>query len=171
MAPTATSIRNNPGVGNYNLSNDTGKTSAKFSFGKETRSKSARPSTPGPGSYQQKNFIGKDGPKITISAVRPSTSMGNSANLPGPGAYITNLNDKITSPTFKFGKAKRIKSDANINPGAGAYNPLNVSSSRPKSPTWSMGRGMRYNKSITDFVPGPGNYDIKNSIGLAPKVY
>ena len=137
------------------------------------RSKSARPNTPGPGTYQQKNFIGNDGPKISISSVRPLTSMGNSANIPGPGAYSTNLNDKISSPKYGFGSSKRNVNnrEASLVPGAGSYNPLNNSmSNRPASPGWSMGKGMRVNKSLTEYVPGPGNYEFKNSIGNGPMV-
>lgn len=169
-----TSNRYNPGVGNYNLGENAGKNSAKFSFGKEPRSQSARPNTPGPGTYQQKNFIGNDGPKISISNVRPLSSSGSSSNLlPGPGAYQTNLNDKKTAPKYGFGSAKRINEnkEAILVPGAGAYTPLNVSmSNRPKSPTWSIGKGMRGNKSLTEYVPGPGNYEFKNSIGGGPMV-
>jgi hypothetical protein len=100
--------------------------------------------------------------------------MGNSrSSLPGPGAYDTNLNDKISSPKYRFGSAKRIENnkEASSVPGAGSYNPLNNSiSNRPRSPGWSIGKGMRVNKSLTEFVPGPGNYEFKNTIGSGPLV-
>ena len=140
----------------------------KYSFGKEMRSQTARPKTPGPGTYQIKNFIGNDGPKIHISSVRPLTSMGNSGNQPGPGAYNSNLNDKLKSPSYGFGSSKRNNSnkEAERVPGAGSYNPTE----RGKSPTWSMGKSTRGNRSNTEFVPGPGNYEYLNSVGNGPKV-
>lgn len=171
LNPLATSIKYNPGVGNYNISGDTGNGSAKFSFGKEKRCQSSRPNTPGPGSYQQKNFIGNDGPKISISFNRPLTSSGSTRNmLPGPGAYDSNLNDKAKSPSYRFGNSERFRKNKESEsiPGAGAYSPLNIS--QTKSPTWSMGKGMRIFRSSTDFVPGPGNYEYKNSLGEGPKV-
>ena len=137
------------------------------------RSQSARPKTPGPGTYQTQNFIGNDGPKITISSVRPLTSMGSSGNLvPGPGAYNSNLNDMMKSPIYGFGSAKRKNNnkEAELVPGAGTYS-LDLSISRPKSPTWSMAKSTRGNRSNNEFVPGPGNYEYKNSLGNGPAVY
>lgn len=165
----ATSSKINPGVGNYDLRDNAGKEAVKYSFGKEMRSQSARPKTPGPGSYQAKNFIGNDGPKITISSVRPLTSMGSTGNLaPGPGAYNSNLNDRLKAPSYGFGSSKRNQGnkEAERVPGAGSYNP----GERGKSPTWSIGKSQRGNKNTNEFVPGPGNYEYMNSLGNGPKV-
>lgn len=146
---------------------DAGKGTVKYSFGKEPRSQSARPKTPGPGTYQAKSFIGNDGPKISISSVRPLTSMSRGDN-PGPGQYNSNLNDKLKSPSYRFGSSKRKTNnkEAELVPGAGSYNPQE----RTKSPTWSMGKSTRGNKSGSEWVPGPGNYEFYNSVGKGPKV-
>lgn len=159
----------NPGVGNYNLSEDAGKNTFKYSFGKEVRNQTARPKTPGPGTYQAKNFIGNEGPKISISSVRPQSAMGTDNKNPGPGQYNSNLNDKLKSPSYRFGSSKRRTNnkEAELVPGAGSYNPQE----RAKSPTWSMGKSTRGNKSNSEWVPGPGNYEYYNSVGKGPKVF
>jgi hypothetical protein len=41
---------------------------------------------------------------------------------------------------------------------------------RAKSPTWSMGKSTRGNKSYTENIPGPGNYEYSNTVGNGPKV-
>ena len=56
-------------------------------------------------------------------------------------------------------------------PGPGQYSPLNVSISNVlKSPTWSLGKSKRVEKIFTDFVPGPGNYNVSKGLGYGPKV-
>jgi hypothetical protein len=168
LNPLATSSRINPGVGNYNISDDIGKHASKFSFGKENRSQSARVKTPGPGTYQTKNFIGNEGPKITISGVRPQSSIITGNLNPGPGAYNSNLNDKTNNPSYGFGKSKRKTNnkEAELVPGAGTYSPQNNSG----YPSWSMGKSKRGDKNYTEYVPGPGNYEYTNTLGKGPKV-
>lgn len=168
-----TSNRFVPGPGNYNLNDESGARAPKFSFGKEQRVKSERPKTPGPGSYQFKTCIGNEGPKITISSWRPLSSVGSTANLtPGPGQYMSNLNDKPKSPSYRIGSAKRAMPNKNAEfPGPGTYAALSVSTSnRPNSPTWSMGKSLRGNLSSSNFFPGPGNYETKAKLGEGPKV-
>ena len=167
MNPLANSSRINPGVGNYNLGDEAGKSAVKYSFGKGNRISNSRPNTPGPGTYQTKNFMGKDGPKITISSKRPQSGNGD-VNQPGPGAYSYNLNDRISSPKYGFGSAKRDNrnKEAEGVPGAGSYQP----GERLRSPEWSMGKSTRGNKSNNEWVPGPGNYEYYSSVGNGPKV-
>ena len=167
MNPLATSSKINPGVGNYNLGDDAGKTAVKYSFGKEMRGNGNRPKTPGPGTYQSRNFIGNDGPKITISQQRPMSGIGET-NQVGPGAYESNLNDRMKSPSYGFGTGKRNnrnKEQENV-PGAGSYQPGETL----KSPEWSMGKSTRGNKTGSEYIPGPGNYEYYNSVGNGPKV-
>jgi hypothetical protein len=133
------------------------------------RSKNERPKTPGPGSYQLRDLIGNDGPKISISSFRPISAKVNSDNLqPGPGAYNSNLSDKLKSPSYGFGISQRKNNnkEAEIIPGVGSYN----LTERAKSPTWSMGKSTRGNKSYTENIPGPGNYEYSNTVGNGPKV-
>ena len=166
MNPLANSSRINPGVGNYNLGDVAGKSAVKYSFGKGNRSSNSRPNTPGPGTYITKNFMG-DGPKITISSKRPLSGTGD-GNQPGPGAYNHNVNDRMKSPSYGFGSAKRDNrnKEAENVPGAGTYQP----GDRLKSPEWSMGKSQRGNRFGNDWVPGPGNYEYYSSVGNGPKV-
>ena len=166
MNPLASSSKINPGVGNYNLGDEAGKSAVKYSFGKGMRDQDSRPKTPGPGTYLTKNFMG-DGPKITISTKRPQSGNGDGIQ-PGPGAYNFNTNDRLTSPSYGFGSAKRNNrnKEAEAVPGAGSYQP----GERLKSPEWSMGKSTRGNRSSTEYVPGPGNYEYYNSVGGGPKV-
>lgn len=156
------------------MGDESGLRAPKFSFGKELRGQNERPKTPGPGTYQLRACVGNEGPKISISGYRPLSSMSsNRNNMPGPGTYSTNFNDRPKSPSYRIGSSKRAGNnrEAELIPGVGAYSPLNMSlSNRPKSPTWSMGKGLRRNVSYTDFVPGPGNYETRSKLGDGPKV-
>lgn len=117
--------------------------------------------------------MGNEGPKITISAYRPLTSMvsGNTAT-PGPGQYDFSLIDRPKSPSYRIGSSKRNAPNRQGDfPGPGTYEGLNLTTSnRPKSPTWSMGKSMRPNLSSSNFLPGPGNYETYAKVGEGPKV-
>jgi hypothetical protein len=132
-----------------------------------------RPMTPGPGQYEYKTYVGKEAPRITMSISRPQTSGGQSAFVPGPGQYNSSLTNKQRSPSYSIGNSKRDKSMKHLEalPGPGMYSPtVQVTSTRPKSPTWSMGKGTRNHYNATESVPGPGNYNVSKGIGEGPKV-
>lgn len=174
LNPLNTTTRLVPGPGNYNPIEEAALQRApKFSFGKESRNKAERPKTPGPGTYTYHSIVGNEGPKITISAYRPLTSMLNENNTtPGPGQYQSNLNDRPKSPSYRIGSSKRDMINKNAEfPGPGTYEGLNLTTSnRPKSPTWSMGKSIRPNLSSSNFFPGPGNYETQAKVGEGPKV-
>jgi hypothetical protein len=126
--------------------------------------------TPSPGQYEYKTYLGKEAPKITIAS-RPNTSGGNRGNTVGPGQYNINLSNKNKSPSYRIGSAKRDGGFEFLrdNPGPSQYSPSYNTSTRPKSPTWSMGKGTRTNMNPMDFVPGTGSYNISKGIGEGPK--
>jgi hypothetical protein len=72
----------------------------KYSIGKEPRSKSKQNgSIPGPGNYEILHRFG-DGPKISMSFVRPQSS--KASNVPGPGQYEKNDIQKILGGKYKY---------------------------------------------------------------------
>jgi hypothetical protein len=158
-----------PGPGNYKTTEDLGKHAPKFSFGKEMRGDRGRPMTPGPGAYQHKYLTGTEGPKITMSA-RPQSS-GLKNGVPGPGQYNLNLTMHPKSPEYKIGTSQRNGGFKYLEdmPGPAQYSPIDSRSTRPKSPAWGMGTGMRKPLNTSEAVPGPGNYNINSKVGEGPK--
>ncbi len=159
-----------PGPGNYNTIEQVGKGAPKFSFGKEMRADRGRPMTPGPGQYNYKTYIGKDTPKISMS-YRPQTSAGERQMVPGPGQYNMVLTNRAKAPSYRIGSAKRDGAPKHLEamPGPGQYTPAHNVSTRPKSPTWSMGTGTRTQLNPTELVPGPGNYNVRKGPSEGPK--
>lgn len=161
-----------PAPGTYDFENPFAtKSPPKFSFGKEERGTNKRPKTPGPGEYSLKPKIGAEGPKISMSFVRPSTALKN--ENPGPGRYESNLNTKRKSPEYKIGTSKRelLDKETKSKPGPGTYYPDKVDYAKTKAPQWVFGkdeRGDMLNPSKSN--PGPGDYEYKKSIGEGPKV-
>ena len=98
-------FKNNPGPGNYQVTNLEGNnsTAPKFSFGKDERGDGAdskqRAKTPGPGQYSIKNSVG-GGPKISMSFVRPGTSIYK-GETPGPGQYTSQSKNMIKAPEYR----------------------------------------------------------------------
>ena len=103
---------------------------------------------PGPGAYNAVAITGTEGAKSTILSRRPDTSQQLSRNLPGPGAYESTY-VRRKSPAYKYahalikcrvGTASRGREcvDALLNPGPGAYNPVDKQvSQKKKSPGWA----------------------------------
>jgi hypothetical protein len=61
---------------------------------------------PGAGSYDPDyRAIAKSLPKYTMKG--RSNHVGNKTNVPGPGAYDINLNNRRESPKFGFGSSTR----------------------------------------------------------------
>ena len=169
--PENTTNKHTPGPGNYEVRKNLGDDAPKLSMGKEKRDNERRPMTPGPGQYQIKQMVGNEGPKIHISSVRPQTS-SHSRFVPGPGQYDTTLSNRPKSPSYRIGTAKREGNKSSGVPGPGQYelnNSLNLSM-RPKSPVWSLGTSTRPPLSTSEMSPGPGNYNIYNTVGKGPKV-
>lgn len=160
-----------PGPGNYNFSDEIGTNAPKFSFGKDERGDCKRPMTPGPGHYIHKSTVGTTGPKFSMLGNRPQSS-SSLRDVPGPGQYNINLNNKTKAPSFKIGNEIRsnLNKSAILNPGPGQYSIQDNSSIRPKSPTWKMGSSTRKPLYFTESNPGPGNYNSSNTIGYGPKV-
>ena len=195
-APLSESVLT-PGPGTYEIKS-TAVEGPKFSMPGRSPNK-AFDNMPGPGHYDH---------SITEQSIReraPAYKMGTearterpqSAYVPGPGTYSTDVKDK--GPKWGFGSQSREnvfkidvpgpgtynmpnslsnrgctmtgrQSDSPIDntPGPGAYNPTSV---RPKSPNWSLGKSPRISStSSSKFAPGPGAYNIKSEFNTnAPK--
>mmetsp|Transcript_314 Transcript_314/g.298 ORF Transcript_314/g.298 Transcript_314/m.298 type:complete len:450 (+) Transcript_314:7-1356(+) len=162
----------NPGPGNYEFDRSKVTNAApKFSFGKDERATQGRPKTPGPGTYEAKPITGKDGPQISMSFYRPLSSVPQQS--PGPGEYQPNLRNKLKSPEYRIGTAKRDveEKEKKQKPGPGQYYPDKVGYVKSKAPQWVFGseeRGDMMSKSVMS-NPGPGNYEYKKTMGVAPK--
>ncbi len=162
-----------PGPGTYNFDNIVvSQAMPKFSFGKEDRGNNTRPKTPGPGTYEAKKVMGNDGPKISISNIRPNTGFKN--ENPGPGTYLPSTSfTKSKSPEYKIGTSKReiVDKETKMKPGPGTYNQDKYSAIKPSAPNWVFGSEERGNQANSGKEnPGPGTYEIKNKVGEGPKV-
>jgi hypothetical protein len=80
--------------------------------------------------------------------------------VPGPGNY--EYNDLEAGPKYSFGKDDRQKKRP-VTPGPGTYNDEEVYSFGHNAPKFSIGKSPRKEKKGMDEVPGPGQYEIKDS--------
>ncbi|OMJ81022.1 hypothetical protein SteCoe_18583 [Stentor coeruleus] len=165
------------------------------------RSTSKINSSPGPGHYDQSlNEVNsrEKAPSYKIGT-SSRTERPNSAYIPGPGQYTATSRDK--GPSWGFGSQSRDNifkidvpgpgtysspntlskrgcsmtgrkpdSPLNSNPGPGSYNPS--STTRPKSPMWSLGKSPRGDFTARSrAVPGPGTYSPNISLGKTAPVF
>lgn len=114
-----------PGVGNYNISKAIGSNGPKYSMvGKNTYGANWKNGNPGPGQYEsgsQANLVKNPAWKIGTGQRDDQLRQTIRENVPGPGSYQYERNDKRTAPHYKFGSEKRgyvAKSDT---PGPGQY--------------------------------------------------
>ncbi|CAG9330278.1 unnamed protein product [Blepharisma stoltei] len=95
---------------------------------------------------------------------RPRTE--KSAEIPGPGTYVSSAELKEKAPSYSISKAERISSGKTATiVGPGAYN---IPSS-PKGRKAVFGSARRITVEITNKNPGPGNYEQKSKIQEGPQ--
>lgn len=124
-----------PGPGQYIQSDGFMIKTPKYSFGKDSKNREARPCTPGPGQYSATQKMGRDGPKYSVGkSSRPISSTKVSHPL-GPGAYSSNFYDKPKGPNTVIGKSKRDQSYSDDLPGPGMYVP-NIANKGKKEPSY-----------------------------------
>ena len=83
-------------------------------------------------------------------------------NIQGPGYYNPNLSIRIEkSPGFKFSKVPRYPKQRFKTPGPGFYQ-INT---MKRGPSYTISKARE--KVNSKFVPGPGDYQIPHTIGIA----
>ena len=86
------------------------------------------------------------------------------SDLPGPSQYSPQSLRNRSPPTWSFAKARRSDiSKASGLPGPGNY----MLHSEDAKPSWSFGVEKRYKEGKQGLV-GPGSYDIKATVPMAP---
>ena len=145
-------------------------------MGKEERGKGDTRGIPGPGSYKHKEVVGADGPKIAIKARNDYSPVQKEVEkVPGPGNYAPNYNQtkkreggvsmpKSLRNEYHLEKIRQCTQDP------GAYDPYDQAT-KNKASQWRFSsaerEGMQIKSSLK--VPAPGMYNIKSTIGVAPK--
>ncbi|CDW79820.1 UNKNOWN [Stylonychia lemnae] len=134
---------------------------------------------PGPGQYELRSIVGNEGPKNSLS-YRYKVDQKAKEDLlkPGPGQYAPELNQVIKqSPNYKIGTSKREsyylkERDRTLLPPPNVYRPQFEKIKR-NAPSTGFGYGDRgyLNKTFTDTIPGPGNYQTPTKLGEGPKYF
>lgn len=119
---------------------------------------------PGPGQYEQDKF--KKG-NYQYSMGQKLNTASNERN-PGPGTY--NHKGTLEVPSSKFGTSQRISLNPNEkgSPGPGQHNP-DFKKVKNDAPRYGFGSESRNSSKLKNYVPGPGNYELRTLIGDGPK--
>lgn len=121
---------------------------------------------PGVGSYKFEAKLGDDALKYSIPKPHTNTSKlkqlddQSVSSLPGPTSY-QNTKDPVLyrASTYKIGKEPRFKSQKNVAPDPGAYDPQLLESKRKIFMTKQKREVFKTNNN-----PGPGQYRIPCSL-------
>jgi hypothetical protein len=145
---TAAVCEARPGPGAYSLSPERAK---PISFTRSPRTPPQSDPQPGPADYSIRSSIGS-GPRPLIVSRR----LRRSADIyPGPADYSPRLQLRTVKYTFRKEKPA---AQVNLNPGPGAYTPVEVT---VKSPSAVIGTAKR-SQSKVQLSPGPGSYNVEN---------
>lgn len=149
----------NPAPNNYNPdSRQREKSSPAFSMRIKPEIKE-KPNGPGPGEY---NTTGLDLSKKYKFGTEPR-GRSKVPNIPGVGQYNFTLVDKKNSPSYSVSRANRASDPKGFSPGPNAYNPAEI---KTEKLGYSLGSSRTIAKPNTN--PGPGSYEIKNTVKPGP---
>lgn len=149
-----------PGPGAYEPASEFGNKTHGFGFGRGGRAHINRgKDMPGPGQYKVSDDYFRD-PKAASIKGRPKTSKTD--ERPGPGHYQSK--SMHTSPAYSMGlKGKAQKLGTELNPAPGSYNP-EFDKIKYSTPGVNFGSPEKAKKG-GDMMPGPGQYELKTTVG------
>ena len=150
-----------PGPGSYNAQSKSKVPLGKIGTSKRT-TKSTCYDSPGPGAYNHGDPSKKNG--WTIQGKRKERR-GSEDFGPGPSSYFPQIANQ--TPAWTLGGKKKHKEKQFDGPGPSAYFP-SIQPVRPRPKTAVFSKGKR-EKKWERGSPGPGNYNIKGSVGSGPK--
>ena len=161
-----------PGVGAYNPEAVLRRMpSAVISMSAEVTKFEKNPENPGPGAYNPKESVisgvsGTSSPLQRGFTIFKAASRNHKSIVPGPGTYEAHTARSVTlggAYNATMGTERRWygkKSEIQLNPGPGQYNP---SKTMRSTVSVSIPQGSRYSKSYT-LTPGPGYYKPKENM-------
>ena len=153
-----------PGPAAYDPLNLNKKSS--YTFGHKYKDKQNEMS-PGPGRYNIRTDKDLLAPSNVFGQEKKLTS-GNENKNPGPGKYNNNKIEytNIQHPIYSFGRKKRVTDNINDYPGPGSYKHKEYVGKEGKK----ISMGIKLRSRSMEYIPGPGQYESKNSDALFKKL-
>ena len=166
----------------YNTVGSPGDNTPKFSFGKDPKGTSMRPTTPGP-KYETMGKFGSEAPKFSFGKEQRGTL--SRATTPGPGKYKIRKSFGADARKITISPYGRDQYKYNSFPGPGAYRP-NSNTVKRRYPTYKIGSAKRrqlyesdpnfpspttYNPNPMANSTRPGSPSWRIGTGKRPKLY